>query len=149
MSSLLEVHEKSVNCEEDGNVQGQDSIDDDVKETKEEIEKKAVAVKMIDEDNAGIDDGDNLRMRRKMTISTIVTIALKRLRCLAMMKKSQIRKYIETLLLTPEKILMMQGKKLGRTKNINQQEEIKKDLKALYKDENESKEKNVTKPDGS
>ena len=66
-----------------------------------------------------------------------------------MMKKSQIRKYIETLLLTPEKILMMQGKKLGRTKNIKQQEEIKKDLKALYKDENESKEKNVTKPDGS
>ena len=149
MSSLLEVHEKSVNCEEDGNVQGQDSIDDDVKETKEEIEKKAAAIKMIDEDNEGIDDGDNLRMRRKMTISTIVTIALKRSRCLAMMKKSQIRKYIETLLLTPEKILMMQGKKLGRTKNINQQEEIKKDLKALYKDENESKEKNVTKPDGS
>ena len=78
--------------EEDGNVQGQDSIDDDVKETKEEIEKKAVAVKMIDEDNAGIDDGDNLRMRRKMTISTIATIASKPLRSLAMMKKSQIRK---------------------------------------------------------
>ena len=69
MSSLLEVHEKSVNCEEDGNVQGQDSIDDDVKETKEEIEKKATAVKMIDEDNEGIDDGDNLRMRRKINDS--------------------------------------------------------------------------------
>ena len=78
--------------EEDGNVQGEDSIDDDVKETEEEIEKKAVAVKMIDEDKAGIDDGDNLRMRRNMTISLIATIASKRLRCLAMMKKSQIRK---------------------------------------------------------
>ena len=45
-------------------------------------------------------------------------------------------------------MLMMQGKKLGRSENINQQEEIKKDLKALYKDENECKEKTVTKSDG-
>ena len=67
MPSRLGVHEKTVDaveCEEDGNVQGQDSIDDDVKETEEEIEKKAVAVKMIDEDNAGIDDGDNCREYR-------------------------------------------------------------------------------------
>ena len=67
MPSRLGDDEKTVDaveCEKDGNIQGQDSIDDDVKETEEEIEKKAVAVKMIDEDNAGIDDGDNCREYR-------------------------------------------------------------------------------------
>ena len=53
MPSLLEVHEKTVDFEEDGNVQDQDSKDDDVKETEEGIEKKAVAVKIVDEDKAG------------------------------------------------------------------------------------------------
>ena len=43
---LLEVHEIAIDCQEDENVQGQDSIDVDVKESEEEIENKAVAAKV-------------------------------------------------------------------------------------------------------
>ena len=57
VASLLETHKKAVNCEEDDNVEGQDSMDVDVKESEEEIEKEAVAAKKAAGDKAGIAAG--------------------------------------------------------------------------------------------